>query len=107
MIRNWFSIEKSLALRRNGFFDTKDHLARDLFVKYGVTVHCEKQYGNRENDYILAVCRIMPWQHAAFLRAMAELPEVIAAAGYEDYAIFCRERLDWSEQWLAEKRKAA
>ena len=106
--KNWFNLTVSPALTcRYAFIDLHEHLADSLFARYGVTVKYEREFANEVNPYRLMICRVLPWHRKGFLKAMSQLPNKMNLLGYNDYQAFCREYLDYSENWMQGKLKTA
>ena len=102
--KNWFNLTQSPALYcRYAYIDLEDHLADSLFERQNISVHFEQEFENPVNGYRLIVCRILPWYREGFLTALSQLPNKMKLLGFNDYQDFCREYLDYSESWMAEK----
>ena len=103
-VRNHFSIAKAPALFCwYAYIDTVDCLADSLFEQEGITVRKVKEFDNRINYYTLVICKVLPWHREGFLKAMDKLPDKMCLLGFLDYDEFCKEYLDYSENWLVEK----
>ena len=106
--KNWINITKSPSLYcRYAYFDLEDHLADSLFERQNVAVKYEREFVNPINPYRLVICRVLPWQRDGFLKALRQLPDKMSLLGFSDYRKFCREYLDYSENWMMEKRLPA
>ena len=102
--RNHFIIAKAPTMVCwYAYIDTVDRLADSLFEQEGITVRKVKEFGNKLNYYTLVICKILPWHREGFLKALNKLPDKMCLLGFRDYDDFCREYLDYSENWLAEK----
>ena len=106
--KNWIKITKSPALYcRYAYFDLEDHLADSLFERQNITVKYEQEFANPINPYRLVICKVLPWHREGFLQALSELPDKMNLLGFSDYRRFCKEYLDYSENWMMEKRLTA
>ena len=103
-VRNHFSIAKAPALFCwYAYIDTVDRLADSLFEQEGITVRKVQEFENKVNYYTLVICKVLPWHREGFLKALDKLPDKMCLLGFRDYDEFCREYLDYSENWLVEK----
>ena len=71
--------------------------------RQNVTVKYEREFVNPINPYRLVICRVLPWHRDGFLKALGQLPDKMSLLGFTDYRQFCREYLDYSENWMMEK----
>ena len=106
--KNWFNLTASPSLYcRYAYIDLEDHLAESLFARQRISVKYEQEFVNPINDYRLIVCRVFPWHREGFLKALSQLPGKMNLLGFNDYQDFCREYLDYSENWMVEKLLSA
>ena len=106
--KNWFNLTVSPSLYcRYAYIDLEDHLADSLFERENVAVKYEQEFVNPVNNYRLVICRVLPWHRDGFLKALSLLPNKMNLLGFNDYQKFCREYLDYSENWMMEKRLTA
>ncbi len=106
--KNWFNLTVSPALYcRYAYIDLEDHLAESLFERQHVSVKYEQEFVNPINSYRLVICRVLPWHREGFLKALSQLPNKMNLLGFNDYQDFCREYLDYSENWMMGKQMTA
>ena len=106
--KNWINITRSPSLHcRYDSFALEDHLADTLFERENVAVKYEQEFVNPVNNYRLVICRVLPWHRDGFLKALSLLPNKMNLLGFNDYQQFCRDYLDYSENWMMEKRLTA
>jgi len=106
--KNWINITKSPSLYcRYAYFDLEDHLADSLFQRQNIAVKYEQEFVNPINPYRLVICKVLPWHRDGFLQALSQLPNKMNLLGFNDYQQFCKAYLDYSENWMMEKRLTA
>ena len=106
--KNWFNLTKSPALYcRYAYIDLEDHLADSLFERQNISVHFEREFENPINGYRLIICKVLPWHRDGFLKALSQLPNKMNLLGFNDYQDFCRDVLDYSENWMLEQLQPA
>ena len=106
--KNWINLTVSPSLYSHyAYFDLEDHLADSLFARQHVAVKYEQEFVNPINHYRLVICRVLPWHREGFLKAMSELPCKMNLLGFNDYQDFCREYLDFSENWIMGRLQTA
>ena len=87
-----WSLEKfSLLYDYYAYFDTKDYLADNSFIKHKVTVHFMQEYAHDGTEYIVILCRCRKRDSAAFCTALEELPNKMLICGHIDYAESCED----------------
>lgn len=87
-----WSLEKfSLLYDYYAYFDTKDYLADNLFIKHKVRVGFMQEYAHAGTEYIVILCRCRKRDSGAFCTALEELPNKMLICGHRDYPQFCEE----------------
>ena len=106
--KNWFNLTVSPSLYcRYAYIDLEDHLADSLFERENVAVKYEQEFVNPVNNYRLVICRVLPWHRDGFLKALSRLPNKMNLLGFNDYQQFCRDYLDYSENWMMGRQLTA
>ena len=74
------------------YFDTRDHLADDMFRARRVMVEIDQtEYGKQGDQYVLVFCQCRK-RYARDVKAVfAALQEKLIAEGHEDYLTFADE----------------
>ena len=106
--KNWFNLTVSPSLYcRYAYIDLEDHLADSLFERQNISVRFEREFENPINGYRLIICKVLPWHREGFLKALSQLPNKMNLLGFTDYQDFCRDYLEYSENWMLEKLQTA
>lgn len=101
-----WSLEKfSLLYDYYAYFDTKDYLADNLFIKHKVTVHFMQEYAHDGTEYIVILCKCRKRDSAAFCAALQELPKKMLICGHRDYMEFCKEIKAKAEEGRKQMRR--
>ena len=101
-----WSLEKfSLLYDYYAYFDTKDYLADNLFIKHKITVHFMQEYAHDGTEYIVILCKCRKSDSAAFCTALEELPNKMLIYGHRDYMEFCTEIKAKAEEGLMQMRR--
>ena len=50
---------------------------------------------------------MLPWHRDGFLKALGRLPNKMNLLGFNDYQQFCRDYLDYSENWMMGRQLTA
>ena len=87
-----WSLEKfSLLYDYYAYFDTKDYLADNLFIKHKVRVGFKQEYAHADTEYIVILCKCRKRDSAEFCAALEELPNKMLICGHRDYTEFCED----------------
>ena len=106
--KNWFRLPAFPGVYcRFAYFDIVDHLADSLFARQNISVKYEREFSNPVSPYHLVVCKVRVWERDGFLKAVGQLANKMNLLGFNDYQAFCRDYLDYSEDWLAGRLKSA
>ena len=101
-----WSLEKfSLLYDYYAYFDTKDYLADNLFIKHKVTVHFMQEHTQDDTEYIVILCKCRKRGSAAFCTALEELPNKMLICGHKDYMEFCKEIKARTEEGRKQMRR--
>lgn len=87
------------------YFDTKDYLADNLFIKHEVTVHFMQEYAHDGTEYIVIRCKCRKRDSAAFCTALEEHPNKMLICGHRDYMDFCKEIQAKAEEGRKQMRR--
>lgn len=93
----------SLCYHYYAFLDTKEYLADQLFIKHQVRVHFREEYGRKDSQYRVIVCRVRKRDQTRFLAALEELPKRMLLLGHTDYLETCYTL--WDNLHQGEKRE--
>ena len=85
------------------YFDTDDHLGHFLFSHENIDVTVEGEYGAEDDPYRIMLCRVPRRQRDEFLRAVDQLPDLMAYVGKTDYDDFCRHVMTDARKWFAKQ----
>lgn len=67
------------------FFDTKDYLADQLFIRHKVRVWFGDEYRKEGSPYVAIFCHVRKRDVPEFLAALEELKNSMLICGYTDY----------------------
>lgn len=74
------------------YFDTRDHLADDMFRAQRVMVEIDQtEYGKQGDQYVLVFCQCRKRYARSVKDVFAQLQEKLIADGHDGYLAFCEE----------------
>lgn len=73
------------------YFDTKEYLADNVFIKHEVRVRFMQEYAHGDTEYLVILCKCRKKDSAAFCAALEELPDKMLICGHRDYLEFCKD----------------
>ena len=88
--KNYILIQKHLFRSEYIFTDTEKYLADQLFKNEKIRVNFGKEFGNKEERYLLISCKIWNKDHGKFFRSMEKLRNKMPLVGNTDYEAFCK-----------------
>lgn len=88
--KNYILVQKHLFRSEYIFADTEEYLADQLFKNEKIRVNFGKEYGHKEEKYLLVFCKIWNKDQGKFFKAMEKLRNKMPLVGNVDYEELCK-----------------
>lgn len=105
-LRCGWRLEKfSLLYDYFAYFDTKEYLADNVFIKHEVKVRFMQEYAHEDTEHLVILCKCRKKDSVAFCAALEGLPDKMLICGHRDYLEFCKDIKTKAEDGLKQIRR--
>lgn len=89
--KNYILVQKHLFRSEYIFADTEEYLADQLFKNEKIRVNFGKEFGHKEEKFLLISCKIWNKDQGKFFRAMEKLRNKMLLVWNTNYEEFCKD----------------
>ena len=100
-MKNYIQLKTLKFYEEFAYFDLKDGLADEVFIKHSLNVKHINQLGRFGYDFHIFICRILRKDIEVFKTCMQELHNEMIICGHSNYDDFCNEMCTMIEKGCA------